>query len=184
MQVTPTSYPLDLYILMDLSQSMRDDLEQVRELIDELGKYHHVKVLGCQYIRSTMTLWFLHKMYRKFVYIAYRVCAHVINSFDILFELTATRLDRITSDFHLGFGAFNEKPIIPFTFTRQTILRDQVVNSTDYSYRHIVSLTNNITKFRVCYMSNGVSYMILTAICTRMTACCSGLHCLHRYFYK
>ena len=39
MQVTPNSdYPLDLYILMDLSRSMQDDLDRVRELVDELSK--------------------------------------------------------------------------------------------------------------------------------------------------
>lgn len=38
-QVTPDSnYPLDLYILMDLSHSMLGDLGTVRALLDNLGK--------------------------------------------------------------------------------------------------------------------------------------------------
>lgn len=63
----------------------------------------------------------------------------------------AARLGEITSDFHLGFGAFNEKPIRPFTVRRREESGEQgvFIESTDYSYRHVVSLTNNITKFRV-----------------------------------
>ena len=38
-QVTPNSdYPLDLYILMDLSNSMQGDLDMVRALLDDLSK--------------------------------------------------------------------------------------------------------------------------------------------------
>ena len=65
---------------------------------------------------------------------------------------TATRLEEITSDFHLGFGAFNEKPLEPFTDPSQRAPLGPggaVVSATDYSYRHFVSLTDNITQFRV-----------------------------------
>lgn len=65
---------------------------------------------------------------------------------------TAARLNEITSDFHLGFGAFSEKPLEPFTDPSQRLPLGPdgaVVGATDYSYRHFVSLTDNITQFRV-----------------------------------
>ena len=64
---------------------------------------------------------------------------------------TATRLGEITTDFRLGFGAYNEKPIIPFIIPGRILYIPELglIASTDYSYRHVVSLTDNITLFRV-----------------------------------
>ena len=55
-QVTPNSdYPLDLYILMDLSHSMQDDLEMIRTLLDDLSKYT-IQYLPCtHYFRNTIS---------------------------------------------------------------------------------------------------------------------------------
>ena len=68
---------------------------------------------------------------------------------------SAARLDEITSDFHLGLGAFTEKPLEPFTdpSARLRFGQGPIVTATDYSYRHIVSLTDNITRFRVCTLT-------------------------------
>ena len=35
-------YPVDLYYLMDLSNSMRDDKEKLGTLGDKIGNYHNV----------------------------------------------------------------------------------------------------------------------------------------------
>ena len=61
-QVTPNSeYPLDLYILMDLSYSMQDDLEMIRLLLGDLSKCMYLNYIPChhyfQYTRS------LHNIY-------------------------------------------------------------------------------------------------------------------------
>ena len=79
-------------------------------------------------------------------------CYNIMEKLTIYFNNeTAARLDEITSDFHLGFGAFNEKPLLPFTSrVRLMISETRTIESTDYSYRHVVSLTSNVTKFRVC----------------------------------
>jgi len=43
----PENFPIDLYYLMDLSLSMEDDLEQIRELGDILGKIKNYSVDEC-----------------------------------------------------------------------------------------------------------------------------------------
>ena len=65
----------------------------------------------------------------------------------------ATRLDEITTNYRLGFGAYNEKPIHPFVIPRPPIDIPGLglIVPTDYSYRHVVSLTANITLFRVSH---------------------------------
>lgn len=35
------NFPVDIYLLMDLSLSMDDDLENLKRLGAELGKYNH-----------------------------------------------------------------------------------------------------------------------------------------------
>ena len=55
--MTPNSeYPLDLYILMDLSYSMQDDLDMIRLLLGDLSKCMYLNYIPChhyfQYTRS------------------------------------------------------------------------------------------------------------------------------------
>ena len=72
-QVTPNSdYPLDLYILMDLSNSMQDDLEMVRALLDDLSKflpgsvYYTVSQSLSQRITNQYILLLLTKVHKAF----------------------------------------------------------------------------------------------------------------------
>ncbi len=43
-QLAP-NFPVDIYLLMDLSLSMDDDLTNLKRLGNELGKYEHMLIL-------------------------------------------------------------------------------------------------------------------------------------------
>ena len=47
---TPVNFPVDLYYLMDLSLSMKDDKEQIEDLGDILGSYVPFQVILFQEI--------------------------------------------------------------------------------------------------------------------------------------
>ena len=90
------NFPLDFYMLMDLSGSLRDDLETVKELAVQLPLV----------------------------------------------------LKNLSSDFLIGFGAFIDKPSLPY------IARVQINNiilgpytTKPFNYEHIISLTNSSDLF-------------------------------------
>ncbi|XP_041981858.1 integrin beta-nu isoform X2 [Aricia agestis] len=94
------NYPLDLYYLMDLTWSMKDDKETLVSLRDDLP----------------------------------------------------SMLKNLTDNFRLGFGSFAEKPIMPFISTdarrlaNPCTVEEEACEST-YSYKHHLSLTNEVSKF-------------------------------------
>ncbi|XP_010770177.1 integrin beta-2-like, partial [Notothenia coriiceps] len=94
-------YPVDLYYLMDLSYSMKDDLANVKEL----GK-----------------------------------------------DLFAA-LKSITNSAQIGFGAFVDKTVLPFTNTNKEKLlkpcdeNDQQCQAA-FGYRHVLSMTSEEEKFK------------------------------------
>ena len=92
------NFPLDLYYLMDLSFSMRDDLTNLMSL-----------------------------------------------SVDI-----ATRINNISSDSHLGFGSFVDKPFAPYISTTLSNLDDpcNAMCEPAYSFHHVLNLTNDTDRFR------------------------------------
>ncbi|XP_056599408.1 LOW QUALITY PROTEIN: integrin beta-1-A-like [Triplophysa dalaica] len=92
-------YPIDLYYLMDLSFSMKDDLENVKNLGTHL----------------------------------------------------MTEMQKITSDFRIGFGSFVEKTVMPYISTTPAKLlnpcsADQNCTS-PFSYKNVLSLTADGSKF-------------------------------------
>ncbi|KAJ8712386.1 hypothetical protein PYW07_005228 [Mythimna separata] len=94
------NYPLDLYYLMDLTWSMKDDKETLVSLRDDLP---------------------------------------------IL-------LKNLTDNFRLGFGSFAEKPLMPFISTDARRLAnpcsvEEEACEATYSYKHHLSLTNQINEF-------------------------------------
>ncbi|XP_026746490.1 integrin beta-nu isoform X1 [Trichoplusia ni] len=94
------NYPLDLYYLMDLTWSMKDDKETLVSLRDDLP----------------------------------------------------TLLKNLTDNFRLGFGSFAEKPLMPFISTDSRRLAnpcsvEEVACEATYSYRHHLSLTNQVSDF-------------------------------------
>ncbi|KAM9365076.1 integrin beta-2 [Pholidichthys leucotaenia] len=94
-------YPVDLYYLMDLSYSMKDDLENVKGL----GK--------------------------------------------ALFAA----LNKITNDAQIGFGAFVDKTVLPYTNTNKEKLKkpcdgDEQFCQAAFGYRHVLSMTKSETEFR------------------------------------
>ncbi|XP_024142455.1 integrin beta-2 [Oryzias melastigma] len=94
-------YPVDLYYLMDLSYSMKDDLEKVKGLGEDL------------------------------------------------FEA----LNKITRDARIGFGAFVDKTVLPYTNTNKEKLQRPCESKTEecqaaFGYRHVLSLTNSKERFR------------------------------------
>ncbi|CAB3234146.1 unnamed protein product [Arctia plantaginis] len=94
------NYPLDLYYLMDLTWSMKDDKETLVSLRDDLP---------------------------------------------IL-------LKNLTDNFRLGFGSFAEKPLMPFISTdarrrANPCSVEEVACEATYSYKHHLSLTNQINEF-------------------------------------
>ncbi|KAM3607771.1 uncharacterized protein V6R79_013611 [Siganus canaliculatus] len=94
-------YPVDLYYLMDLSYSMKDDLESVKELGKDLFK----------------------------------------------------ALKDITSHAQIGFGAFVDKTVLPYTNTNEKKLQkpcdenDQKCQAA-FGYRHVLSMTPEEQNFK------------------------------------
>ncbi|XP_070831951.1 integrin beta-2 isoform X1 [Chaetodon trifascialis] len=94
-------YPVDLYYLMDLSYSMKDDLENIKEL----GR-----------------------------------------------DLFAT-LNNITGNAQIGFGAFVDKTVLPYTNTNEKKLQkpcdenDQQCQAA-FGYRHVLSMTPREDEFK------------------------------------
>ncbi|XP_061526735.1 integrin beta-6 isoform X2 [Phycodurus eques] len=92
-------YPVDLYYLMDLSASMIDDLNTIKDLGSTLSK----------------------------------------------------EMANRTSKFHMGFGSFVEKPVLPFIkITEEELANPCSVGVTclpTFGYKHVLSLTSNTDKF-------------------------------------
>ena len=90
-------YPLDLYILMDLSASFSNDLTNVKNIAPQLP----------------------------------------------------LSLRSVSSDFQIGFGAFVDKPTLPYVSNTHLRYPPEVVNikTTPFGYEHIVSLTNSSKLF-------------------------------------
>ncbi|XP_045775208.1 integrin beta-nu isoform X1 [Maniola jurtina] len=94
------NYPLDLYYLMDLTWSMKDDKETLVSLRDDLPSL----------------------------------------------------LKNLTDNFRLGFGSFADKPIMPFTsvdprrLANPCAVEEEACEAT-YSYKHHLSLTNQVNEF-------------------------------------
>ncbi|XP_027306336.1 integrin beta-1 isoform X1 [Anas acuta] len=92
-------YPIDLYYLMDLSYSMKDDLE-------------NVKSLGTALMQE---------------------------------------MQKITSDFRIGFGSFVEKTVMPYISTTPAKLRNPCTGdqncTSPFSYKNVLSLTSEGNRF-------------------------------------
>uniref|UniRef100_A0A672S561 Integrin beta n=1 Tax=Sinocyclocheilus grahami TaxID=75366 RepID=A0A672S561_SINGR len=92
-------YPIDLYYLMDLSYSMKDDLENVKNL-----------------------------------------------GTDLMFEM-----QKITSDFRIGFGSFVEKTVMPYISTTPAKLLNPCTSdqncTSPFSYKNVLSLTADGSQF-------------------------------------
>uniref|UniRef100_A0A3Q1CZH3 Integrin beta n=1 Tax=Amphiprion ocellaris TaxID=80972 RepID=A0A3Q1CZH3_AMPOC len=94
-------YPVDLYYLMDLSNSMKDDLENVKELGRDLF----------------------------------------------------AALKKITEHAQIGFGAFVDKTVLPYTNTNKEKLQRPCDESDQYcqaafGYRHVLSMTAKENEFK------------------------------------
>nr|XP_021322001.1 integrin beta-1-like [Danio rerio] len=92
-------YPIDLYYLMDLSYSMKDDLENVKNLGTDLMK----------------------------------------------------EMQKITSDFRIGFGSFVEKTVMPYISTTPAKLLNPCTSdqncTSPFSYKNVLSLTDDGSQF-------------------------------------
>ncbi|XP_041118344.1 integrin beta-6-like isoform X2 [Polyodon spathula] len=103
-------YPVDVYYLMDLSASMVDDLEMIKELGTTLSK----------------------------------------------------EMAKLTSKFHLGFGSFVEKPVLPFIRKTPEELKnpckgvDQFCLPT-FGYKHVLPLTDSAERFNEIIKDQQVS---------------------------
>ncbi|XP_061774561.1 integrin beta-2 [Nerophis ophidion] len=102
-------YPVDLYYLMDLSFSMRDDLENVKGL----GK-------------------------------------------DLL-----AALKKITQHAQIGFGAFVDKTVLPYTNTNKNKLQkpcdENYACQASFGYRHVLSMTPRSDEFRNVVTEQSIS---------------------------
>ncbi|KAK7136178.1 hypothetical protein R3I94_014736 [Phoxinus phoxinus] len=93
----PARGPLDLYILMDFSNSMSDDLDNLKSMGDRLAEL----------------------------------------------------VGKISDDYTIGFGKFVDKVTEPQTDMRPAKLAEPWTNSDPpFSFRNVITLTNNITFFR------------------------------------
>ncbi|KAM6459175.1 integrin beta-6 isoform 1-T2 [Liasis olivaceus] len=93
-------YPVDLYYLMDISASMDDDLNTIKELGSTLSK----------------------------------------------------EMSKLTSNFQMGFGSFDEKPVLPFISTLTEDLQNPCRKIPHdclptFGYKHLLSLTNDAGRF-------------------------------------
>uniref|UniRef100_A0A8C4DFF4 Integrin beta n=1 Tax=Dicentrarchus labrax TaxID=13489 RepID=A0A8C4DFF4_DICLA len=92
-------YPIDLYYLMDLSYSMKDDLENVKNLGTSL----------------------------------------------------MLEMEKITSDFKIGFGSFVEKTVMPYISTTPAKLLNPCTGdqncTSPFSYKNVLNLTSDGKKF-------------------------------------
>ncbi|KAK2839370.1 hypothetical protein Q5P01_013110 [Channa striata] len=94
-------YPVDLYYLMDLSYSMKDDLKNVKDLGQELF----------------------------------------------------AALKKFTNSAHIGFGAFVDKTVLPYTNTNKEKLQkpcdenDQQCQAA-FGYRHVLSMTSQENEYK------------------------------------
>ncbi|XP_053715176.1 integrin beta-1a [Synchiropus splendidus] len=92
-------YPIDLYYLMDLSYSMKDDLENVKNLGTSL----------------------------------------------------MLEMEKITSDFRIGFGSFVEKTVMPYISTTPAKLLNPCTGdqncTSPFSYKNVLKLTSDGKKF-------------------------------------
>nr|XP_020476993.1 integrin beta-1-like isoform X1 [Monopterus albus] len=91
-------YPIDLYYLMDLSYSMKDDLENVKNLGTSL----------------------------------------------------MLEMEKITSDFRIGFGSFVEKTVMPYISTTPAKVLNPCTGdncTSPFSYKNVLKLTSDGKKF-------------------------------------
>ncbi|OCT95911.1 integrin beta-7 [Xenopus laevis] len=123
-------YPIDLYYLMDLSYSMKDDLENVKKLGSDIQKALH----------------------------------------------------KVTKSVHIGFGSFVDKTVLPFVSTVKSKLENPCPHRGErcqppFSYRHVLSLTSNLTLFQMRVSAENISgnldapeggldAMLQAAVCT------------------
>uniref|UniRef100_A0A8C5QYT6 Integrin beta n=1 Tax=Leptobrachium leishanense TaxID=445787 RepID=A0A8C5QYT6_9ANUR len=108
-------YPVDLYYLMDLSASMHDDLNTIKELGSTLSK----------------------------------------------------EMSKLTSNFHMGFGSFVEKPVLPFIKTNPKELENPCLSVSfnclpTFGYKHVLSLTNHAQNFNEIVQKQRISANIDT----------------------
>ncbi|XP_067863640.1 integrin beta-1-like isoform X2 [Heptranchias perlo] len=102
-------YPIDLYYLMDLSFSMKDDLENVKKLGTELKN----------------------------------------------------EMQKITSDFRIGFGSFVDKTVMPYISTTPAKRKNPCTNgeicTSPFSYKNVLPLTNDGSKFNELVSNQTIS---------------------------
>ncbi|XP_071990711.1 integrin beta-7 isoform X1 [Engystomops pustulosus] len=103
-------YPIDLYYLMDLSYSMKDDLENVKKLGSDIQEVLH----------------------------------------------------NVTKSVRIGFGSFVDKTVLPFANTLEWQMQNPCPSRTErcqptFSYRHVLSLTSNLTLFQQRVSAENIS---------------------------
>ncbi|XP_075190653.1 integrin beta-7 [Anomaloglossus baeobatrachus] len=103
-------YPIDLYYLMDLSYSMKDDLENVKKLGSDIQEVLH----------------------------------------------------KVTKSVRIGFGSFVDKTVLPFVNTVKWQMQNPCPSRTErcqppFSYRHVLSLTSNLTLFQQRVSAENIS---------------------------
>ena len=99
------NFPLDVYFLMDVSYSMKNDLVTMKLVTLKVGKCYKFMIHTC--IHNIMLILYL------FTY----VCEFT-NFFNLLafhfLSLIAKVLEQITKNYTLGFGSFVDKPTDPY----------------------------------------------------------------------
>ncbi|XP_058140713.1 integrin beta-4 isoform X3 [Dasypus novemcinctus] len=122
----PLESPVDLYILMDFSNSMSDDLANLKQMGQNLAQV----------------------------------------------------LNRLTSDYTIGFGKFVDKVSVPQTDMRPEKLKEPWPNSdAPFSFKNVISLTHDLNEFRSKLQKERISgnldapeggfdAILQTAVCT------------------
>ena len=142
------NFPIDLYLLMDLSFSMNDDLNNLKRLGSQLGMYiggishSHCWGGGGMY-QSYDHLYMVEHLFLPLTLTLHTVCI-------------AASIVGISTNFTIGFGSFVDKRVGPYVSLRSEVQNDPCFDNPSisncvptYSYRHVVSLTPDQDLFDV-----------------------------------
>ena len=78
--------------------------------------------------------------------------------------ITAASIVSLSNNFSIGFGSFVEKRVSPFLSLNPAVQEDPCMNDNrfdcepTYTYRHVISLTNDSNRFNVSTLRGHVAH--------------------------
>ena len=119
-------YPVDLYYLMDLSNSMSDDRDTI------------VSTLGFLFIPQSSKILFMFRFHFNLI-----IFSQVKVSKDIV-----STIQSITNNYQIGFGSFVDKEVMPYISLIPKKNCQQKYCQKPYSFQHQMSLSQDAELFK------------------------------------